>query len=73
MGFPRQEYRSGWPLSPAGHLSDPGIESGSPESPVLAERFFTTETHVIALVSPRNGTEGFKDRWICFNYFISHL
>ena len=39
-GFSRQEYWSGLPCPPPGHLSDPGIE---PTSPVLADGFSTTE------------------------------
>ena len=39
MGFSRQEYWSGLPFPPPGHLPDPGIES---VSPALAGRFFTT-------------------------------
>ena len=30
MGFPRQEYWSGLPFSPAGDLPDPGIKPRSP-------------------------------------------
>ena len=30
MGFPRQEYWSGWPLPSPGDLPDGGIEPGSP-------------------------------------------
>ena len=40
VGFLRQEYWSGLPLSSPGDLPDPGIE---PESTALAGRFFTTE------------------------------
>ena len=40
MGFPRQEYWSGWTFPTLGHLPDPGIELASP---ALASRFFTTE------------------------------
>ena len=43
MGFPRQEYWSGWPFPPPGELPNPGVEPTSPVSPVLAGRFFTTE------------------------------
>ena len=43
MGFPRQEYWSRLPFPPPGHLPNPGIKPASPESPVLADRFFTTE------------------------------
>ena len=40
MGFPRQEYWSGLPFPPPGHLPDSGIEPDS----ILASRLFTTET-----------------------------
>ena len=40
MGFSRQEYWRELPCPPLGDLSDPGIE---PESPALANGFFTTE------------------------------
>ena len=30
MGFPRQEYWSGFPFPSPGDLPDPGIETGSP-------------------------------------------
>ena len=43
MGFPRQEYLSGLPFPSPGNLPNPGIEPGSPVSPALAHRFFTTE------------------------------
>ena len=44
MGFSRQEYWSGLSCPPPWHLSDPGIEPLSLESPALAGRFFTTST-----------------------------
>ena len=37
MGFPRQEYWSGLPISSSRGLTDPGIK---PTSPALAGRFF---------------------------------
>jgi len=40
MGFCRQEYWSGLPLTPPGDLPNPGIE---PASPALAGRFSTTQ------------------------------
>ena len=40
MGFPRQEFWSGFPFPSPGDLPDPEIE---PASPVLAGGFFTTE------------------------------
>ena len=30
MGFPREEYWSGWPFPSPGNLPNPGIEPGSP-------------------------------------------
>ena len=41
MGFPRQEYWSGLPWPPPGHLLDPGIEPASLMSPAMAGGFFT--------------------------------
>ena len=41
MGFSRQEYWSGLPLPTPGDISDPGIETASPQSPALAGGFFT--------------------------------
>ena len=43
MGFSQQEYRSGMPFPPPGHLPDPGIKPVSPASSALAGGFFTTE------------------------------
>ena len=40
MGFPRQEYWSGWPFSPPGHLSNPGIQ---PVTPALQANSLPTE------------------------------
>ena len=42
MGFSKQEYCTGWPCPPPGDLPDPGIEPTFLESPVLADRLFTT-------------------------------
>ena len=39
MGFPRQEYWSGWPFPTPGHLLNPWIK---PTSPALAGGFLTT-------------------------------
>ena len=41
--FSRQEYWSGLPFASPGDLPNLGIELMSPTSPVLADRFFTTE------------------------------
>ena len=35
MGFSKQEYWTGWPYSPPGALSDPGLEPVSPTAPAL--------------------------------------
>ena len=43
MGFCRQEYWTGFPLSSPGDLSHPGIEPLSLESPAMAGEFFTAE------------------------------
>ena len=42
MGFSRQEYWSGLPLSTSGDLPDPGIKPGLLMSPALSGRFFIT-------------------------------
>ena len=42
MGFSRQEYWSGLPCPPPGHLPDPVIEAASFTSPALSGRFFIT-------------------------------
>ena len=42
MGFSRQEYWSGFPCPPPGHLPDPEIEAVSLMFPALAGGFFTT-------------------------------
>ena len=44
MGFSRKKYWSGLPCPPPGDLPDPKIKLESPVSPILAGRFFTTET-----------------------------
>ena len=43
-GVSRQEYWSGLPCPPPGHLPDPVIEPTSLKSPALAGGFFTTRT-----------------------------
>ena len=43
MEFTRQEYLSGLPFSPPGHLPDPEIEHMFSVSPALAGGIFTTE------------------------------
>ena len=42
MGFPRQEYWSGFPFPSPGDLPDPGIKPTYLESAALAVRLFTT-------------------------------
>ena len=42
--FSRQEYWSGLPFPSPEDLPNPGIKPTPPETPVLAGRFFTTNT-----------------------------
>ena len=42
MGFPRQEYWSGWPFPSPEDLSDPRIDPTSLECPALAGEFLAT-------------------------------
>ena len=42
VGFFRQEYWSGLPFPPPGHLSNPGVKPMSPVPYVLAGGFFLT-------------------------------
>ena len=51
MGFSRQEYWSGWPCPPPGHLPNPGIEFMSLMSLALGGGFFTTSTNREARMS----------------------
>ena len=44
LGFSRQKYWSELPFPSPGDLPDPGIELTSLKSPMLACRFFTTDT-----------------------------
>ena len=43
MEYSRQEYWSGFPFPPSVFLPDPGMETESLVSPMLAGGFFTTE------------------------------
>ena len=54
MGFPRQEYWSGLLFPSPGDLPDPGIK---PSSPALADRFFTTEPHVLVATGKQKTQE----------------
>ena len=67
MGFPRQEYWSGFPFPPPGHLPNPGVEPMSPGALALAGRFFTTEppgepTHLTTGQSKLHGSE--RCQWV---------
>ena len=53
VGFSRQEYWSGLPFPPPGDLSNPRIETASPESPASACRFFTTKEFLPRRFFPR--------------------
>ena len=62
MGFSRQEYCSGLPCPPPGHLPNPGVEPTSLTSPSLAGRFFTTTATYIPQSSPN---ETYPQSWRC--------
>ena len=47
IGFSRQEYWSGLPFPPPGHLSDSGIIPMSFVSPALTGGFFTTQIQAL--------------------------
>ena len=53
MGLYQQEYWSGWPCPPLGHLPNPWIKPTSLMFPALAGRFFTTSTTWQAWISCR--------------------
>ena len=42
MGFPSQEYWSGWPIPSPRDLPDPGIEPVAPAAPVLRAASYCT-------------------------------
>ena len=63
MEFSRQEYWSGLPCPPPGHLPDPGIEPASLVSPALAGGFFTASAaseslHFLPKGDPLSGVIG---------------
>ena len=57
MGFSRQEYWSGLPCPPPGHLPDPGIKPTTLTPPTLAGRFFTTRASWDALGGGEGGVK----------------
>ena len=74
MGFSRQEYWSGLPCPPPGHLPDPGIETESLTSPALAAWFFTTsvawEASKGTIFRQKNDSNG-GNIWLWRNTFSS--
>ena len=75
LGFPSQDYWSGLPCPPPGHLPDPGVEPVSPTLPALADRFFTTSvtwkapwsTVIPTKPSPRSWEGPYCPPWPLFN------
>ena len=69
MGFSRQEYWSGLPFPPPGHLPDPVIELVSPMSPALAGGFLTTKppekSYMLAYHHPMQFLYHPVDRYVC--------
>ena len=49
VAFSRQEYWSGLPCPPPGHLPDPGIKPALFKSPESAEDFFTTSATILKM------------------------
>ena len=64
MGFLRQEYWSGLPFLPPGHLPDPGIKPTSLVSPALAGRFFISWTTREALKRPYSSWNDVAPAWV---------
>ena len=75
MGFPRQKYWSGLPFPPPGDLPNPGIETASLPSPVLAGGFFTTSAtwevpisiHIYTYISTHTHTHTHTHTLICLS------
>ena len=51
MGFPRQEYWSGFPFASPGDLPDPGIEAVSPALAGIGKRILYHQTTREALLN----------------------
>ena len=61
MGFSRQEYWSGLPFPPLGHLPDPGVKPMSPAAPVLQADSLAE--------SPRKPWFGHRQPWLICDIF----
>ena len=66
LGFSSQEYWSGLPCSPSGHLPNPRIEPGSITSATLAGGFLTSST---TWEAQTNKCRCFK----CFSFYQTDL
>ena len=64
MGFSRQDYWSGLPCPPPGHLPDPGIKPTSLASPALAGRFFISRNTREALNRPYSSWNDVAPAWV---------
>ena len=75
MGFPQQEYWIRLPFPPPRDLPNPGIKPKSPESPVLADRFFITEpslklhTHTLTYVEIRTTRKAYLSVYYLFKKY----
>ena len=64
MGFSRQEYWSGLPVSPPGDLPNPGIEATSPASPAVVGELFTTSVTWEALIPRLKDTKSLINKYL---------
>ena len=71
MGFSGQEYWSGLPCPPLGHLPNPGIKLESLPSPAMAGRFFTTGTTREA--PTRYHLTAISQLWHCQTFFCARV
>ena len=69
MGFSRQDYWSGLPCPPPGHLPDPGIEITSAFISCIAGRFFT---HWTTWEAPNQGWNESESRSVVSNSLWPH-
>ena len=67
MGFPRQEYWSGWPCSPPGNLPGPGMEFTFAVSPALQ----ADSLPLVPLGNPLIILTSFISKYFTHNYYIS--
>ena len=73
MGFSRLEYWTGWPYSPPGDLSDPGMEPTSPAAPALQVDSLLLSLHgspCDAWMNNKKGALFREDGWLKGTYVL---